>query len=187
MIADHAPFIQGFSLANDTTRSLYNILADDPSRSQRFANTMNMFTSGNGFGTSHVISGFDWQSLREDATIVDVGGSRGHISIAVAAAFPSLNFVVQDSETTIAGAEAEVPKEVAGRVSFMSHDFFLQQPIVADVYYYRWVFHNWSDKYCIKILQTLIPILRPGAYILINDMCMAEPGTIAMWRDKEQR
>jgi len=69
----------------------------------------------------------------------------------------------------------------------MAHDFFSEQQIVADVYYYRWIFHNWSDKYCIRILRSLIPVLRPKARILINDMCMPDPDSIASWRNKELR
>lgn len=147
---------------------------------------MDVFTSGKGFETSHVIAGFDWQSLG-DAVVVDLGGSHGHISIAIARKFPSLKFIVQDLESTINGVTHELTDGLSSRVSFMAHDFFQEQPIVADVYYFRWIFHNWSDKYCVKILQALIPALRPGARIIINDTCVPEPGKIAFWREKELR
>jgi ubiquinone/menaquinone biosynthesis C-methylase UbiE len=147
---------------------------------------MSIFTSGKGFEPSHVINGFDWQSLG-NATVVDVGGSRGHISIALAKKFSSLKLVVQDFEGTIKGAMSEVPENVADRVSFVAHDMFSEQTVVADVYYYRWVFHNWSDKYCIKILKSLVTVLRPGVRIIINDVVMPEPGTTAFWKEKELR
>ena len=147
---------------------------------------MGIFSSGKGFETSHVNAGFDWQSLG-NAVVVDVGGSHGHISIALAAEFPSLKIIVQDLESTINGVTHELTDGVSGRVSFMAHDFFQEQPVVADVYYFRWIFHNWSDTYCIKILKALIPALRTGARIIINDTCMSEPGKIAFWREKELR
>ena len=147
---------------------------------------MNVFTSGKGFELSHVISGFDWQSLGT-ATVVDIGGSRGHISIALATQFLSLKLVVQDFGSTIEGAKNEVPESIADRVSFMAYDIFSEQKVVADVYYYRWIFHNWSDKYSIKILRSLIPVLRPGVRIIINDVCLPEPGMTAAWREKELR
>ncbi|TVY30375.1 O-methyltransferase [Lachnellula hyalina] len=180
------PAETGFALANNTNQLIYEILGDDPARAKRFADTMNIFTTEKGFETSHVISGFDWQSLGA-ATVVDIGGSRGHISIALAMQFPALKFVVQDFEITVKGAENDMAEAVAERVSFMAHDIFKEQTVVAHVYYFRWIFHNWSDKYSIKILRSLIPILRPGVHIIINDVCMAEPGTLAAWREKELR
>ncbi|KAK4665141.1 uncharacterized protein QC763_0077990 [Podospora pseudopauciseta] len=35
------------------------------------------------------------------------------------------------------------------------HDFFEPQTVVADVYFFRWIFHGFSDKYNIKILRDL--------------------------------
>lgn len=48
-------------------------------------------------------------------------------------------------------------------------DFFDPQTVKADVYYFRSVFHNWADKYCIKILQNLVPSLKSGARIVIHE------------------
>jgi len=50
--------------------------------------------------------------------------------------------------------------------------------VEAEVYYFRWIFHNWSDVYAIKILQNLVPALKPGAIILLNDGVLPEPGTV---------
>ena len=147
---------------------------------------MAVFTTGKGFEATHVINGFDWNSLC-NASVVDIGGSRGHIGIEIARHFPLLHVTVQDLESTVSGAESEVPPEAAGRVHFMAHDFFVEQPVVANVYFLRWILHNWSDKYCIKILRSLIPALRPGAQVIVQEICMPEPGTIVNWREKQLR
>lgn len=42
-----------------------------------------------------------------------------------------------------------------GLVANRPSDFFTEQTITADVYYFKSIFHNWADKYCIKILQNL--------------------------------
>jgi hypothetical protein len=147
---------------------------------------MSVFTTGKGFEASYVVAGFDWQSLGE-ATVVDIGGSRGHIGVALATQFPLLKVIVQDLESTVEGAQKDVPEAVAERVNFMAHDFFSEQKIAADVYFYRWIFHNWSDKYCVKILQAQIPVLRAGVRIVINDICIPDPGTTAWWKEKELR
>ncbi|KAH6663535.1 S-adenosyl-L-methionine-dependent methyltransferase [Halenospora varia] len=176
------PAQTGFALANNTNKPIYKILGDDPTRTKRFADTMGIFTAGKGYEASHVTGGFDWQSLG-NSTVVDIGGFRGHIGIDLATQFQSLKIIVQDFESVIKGAEKEVPDVVAER----AHDIFSDQTVVADVYYYGWVFHNWSNKYCIKILRSLVPALRPSARIIINDVCIPEPGTTVLWREKELR
>ena len=70
----------------------------------------------------------------------------------------------------------------------MSHDFFTIQPVKdADVYLFRWIFHNWSDGYCIKILRNLVPALKNGAMIVINDNVLPEPGTMGLWQEERLR
>ena len=41
--------------------------------------------------------------------------------------------------------------------------------------------HNYSTPYAVKILQNLIPALKPGARIIINDHCLREPGVENPW------
>jgi hypothetical protein len=36
--------------------------------------------------------------------------------------------------------------------------------------------HNYSDKYASKILRSLIPAIKNGARILVNDYCLLEYG-----------
>lgn len=49
-----------------------------------------------GLEPEHLVDGYPWAEL-EEATIVDLGGSHGAISCALARKFPSLKFVVQVS------------------------------------------------------------------------------------------
>ncbi|OTA99906.1 hypothetical protein M426DRAFT_15962 [Hypoxylon sp. CI-4A] len=169
----------GFALANQTTKSMYEFLSDHPERARRFGNSMRFFTEGPGFELSHIRDNFPWGDLGA-GTIVDVGGSQGFVCIEIAEKFPSLSFVVQDLEPVIAASKDSVPSDLANRVSFMKYDFLSgDQPCKdADVYIFRWIFHNWSDKYCIKILHNLIPALKPGARIVVNDSVLPEPGVL---------
>jgi hypothetical protein len=113
-------------------------------------------------------------------TNIQVGGSQGFVCVALARRYPLLTFVVQDLEPVIKEAQQQsLPSDVANRVSFMPCDFFTPQPVIgADVYFYRWIFHNWSDKYCIEILKNLIPALKKGARIIISDAILPEPGKL---------
>lgn len=52
------------------------------------------------------------------------------------------------------------------------------------VYFFRWIIHNYSTPYAVKILQNLIPALKPGARIIINDHCLRESGAEKSWDEK---
>lgn len=78
-------------------------------------------------------------------------------------------------------AEARSPADVAGRVKYMVHDFMKEQPPTVtgvDVFLLRGVLHNWSDKCAVRILRNLIPALKPGAKVIINDLVTPAPGHI---------
>ena len=147
---------------------------------------MKAFTSSVGFEVSHIIDNYSWDSVGK-GLVVDIGGGKGHVAIPLAQRYQSLHVIVQDISQVVEGAASDLPAELISRVKFMAHDFFAEQPVVADVYYFRWVFHNWSDKYALQILRCLRPALRHGARVVIQDTCLPEPGTMAQWREKEQR
>lgn len=130
-----------------------------------------------GYSLSYLANGFDWSSLPDKATVVDVGGSHGHASLAIQRAHPHLNFVVQDLPNVIAEAKSQ---NIAHNdaIRFETHDFFEEQKTQADVYLLRWILHDWPDAHAIKILQNLRSQLRPGDKILINDSVMPKPGEV---------
>ncbi|KAI1171445.1 O-methyltransferase-domain-containing protein [Nemania sp. FL0916] len=123
---------------------------------------------------SHVVHGFPWGDL-PTGTIVDVGGSHGHASFAIARQFPLVSSVVQDLQPIISTAENSIPVDLTTRVKFMAHDLLAaQQPVVgADVYFFRGVFHNWSDQHAVEILRNQIPALKHGARIVVHDGAVA--------------
>ena len=149
---------------------------------------MQWFSTNSSLHPSHIVSGFDWSSLGE-ATVVDVGGSHGSQSIALASAFPNLSCVVQDGAGVVEQArQADLALSAKGRVTFMEHDFFKQQPIKeAAVYVLRWVLHDWSDTYAVKILQALIPALAESSKVLICEAVLPEPSKVSKLRDEAAR
>lgn len=176
----------GFAVANQTDKSMFDYLSDHPEKSKAFANAMRSFARRPGLEPKYIVENYPWGSLPDGATVVDVGGSHGLIAIELARAFPKLQLVVQDlDEPVVKDADTRKPLEVADRVRFMVHDFLTPQPVRAAVYYFRSILHNWPDKYCVKILRALIPVLEPGAKIVINDSIMPGPGTLS-W-DREAR
>ena len=122
-------------------------------------------------------------------TVVDVGGSRGNISVALAQTHPHLSFIVHDLPDMIRGAPDDaVPTDLRDRIAFMPHDFFLPQPVAgADVYLFRNIFHNWSDAHVVRILRATIPALKVGARVVVNDYLIPEQGSMAPVKEREIR
>lgn len=161
-----------FSLANGTDLGIYQILGQSPERARRFGAGMRFFTKDEGWNLKHLVAGFNWASIDyPGATIVDVGGGQGSVSQALAKATQNVKFVVLDLPGTVEQGKAALPKEFDGRIEFMAHDFFTEQAVkkAPEMYLFRWIFHNWSDGYCIKILRSLIPSLSDDTRVVIYE------------------
>lgn len=114
------------------------------------------------FSMNHLIDNFNFGATAH-STVVDVGGSHGQVSIAIARKYPDIKCIVQDLPDTISGLDSQVPMDLKDRVSGMEHDFLTPQPVKdADIYLLRWILHDWSDKYCVKVLQSLTPAFEKG-------------------------
>ncbi|KAI1124453.1 putative O-methyltransferase [Nemania abortiva] len=176
----------GFALANDTTDSFYTELSKNPERARRFGGAMSFFTTGDGYSLRHLTDGFDWGAIGA-GTVVDVGGSEGDAAFAIAEKYPNIKLTVQEVPEVVANAVSS-NKRPELKVEFMAHDFFKEQPVKnADVYLYRWILHNWPDKYCVQILNALIPALKPGARVLIMDFVMPAPSALPNSINKKLR
>ncbi|MCJ1246390.1 hypothetical protein MMC30_003597 [Trapelia coarctata] len=172
-----------YSLAHNIYDNPFDVWEKDPQRAKQFADGMSFIRSDPGFDPKHLINGYDFASVGQ-GIFVDIGGSHGPVSIAVARAYPSLRCIVQDMPGTVKSGEAALPAELKDRVSFMAHDFWTEQPVKgADIYFFSWIFHDWADKYGVKILRQLIPALKRGARILVYDICMPPPGVVSLYQE----
>jgi len=149
-----------------------------------FANNMSYMQSRHGFGNSmgHLISSFDWSSA---AKVVDVGGGLGSTAVEIARNTQNTVIVVQDLPEVISQAESQIALDMKDRVTLMAHDFFHEQPIHdADVFFFRWILHDWADEAAAKILKGLIPALRPGASIVLQEFVIPESGEAPYYFEK---
>ncbi|KAK3689903.1 S-adenosyl-L-methionine-dependent methyltransferase [Podospora appendiculata] len=180
------PNTTGFCVANNTDKPMYEFFSTVPERARRFANAMTAFSEREAGLVSHVTDNYPWGDLGS-GTVVDVGGSTGFVSHALARKFPLLKLIVQDLPPVIEKAKSQAPPELADRVSYMAHDFLTPQPVRgADVYFFRSILHNWPTKYCLRILRNHVGVLKPGARVVVMDMVLPDKGTVASAAEEER-
>ncbi|KAH1436348.1 hypothetical protein KXX32_006432 [Aspergillus fumigatus] len=138
---------------------------------------LSMVGGGRVFGTAHVYD-FPWASLG-DALVVDVGGGVGGFPLQLSKVYPQLRFIVQDRGPVVKqGLEKVWPRENPealhqGRVQFVEHSFFDTNPTEgADIYFLRYVLHDWSDDYCVRILAAIRSSMAAHSRLLICDQVM---------------
>ncbi|GAQ08549.1 beta-lactamase-like protein 2 [Aspergillus lentulus] len=138
---------------------------------------LSMVGGGRVFGTAHVYD-FPWASLG-DALVVDVGGGVGGFPLQLSKVYPRLRFIVQDRGPVVKqGLEKVWPRENLealhqGRVQFVEHSFFDTNPTEgADIYFLRYVLHDWSDDYCVRILSAIRQSMAAHSRLLICDQVM---------------
>lgn len=162
-------------------------------KADRYARAMAGMAKRRQLRVEHLVSGFAWGSLPLDSTIVDVGGGNGHCSKAIASVNPHLQFVVQDSNSSLSKEVAEVDGgtelQEKGRLRFMTYDFFMPQTVVGDVYLLRRILHHHSDQDAVKILKAQLSAVRkrPGARIVVMDNIAIHSGTLSTLEERKTR
>ncbi|KUJ22193.1 putative O-methyltransferase [Mollisia scopiformis] len=175
----------GYNLATNQYETYFNGMKKDPDRGKRFADVMNFTHAGGKFERAGLIAHYDWACMSE-GLVVELGGSQGMMCFDLARYSPKMKCISQDLPDVVAGVE--VPEDLKGRVEVVAHDFFTEQPVKnADAYLFRWIFHDWSDKYSIRILRKLIPALKHGARIVTGKVCLPEPGSISYSIERRMR
>lgn len=177
-----------FTLANEPGVGMFEFMAKHPERARKFGGAMKWFGTFESWDLKHLVNGYSWDMVdRPGAVLVDVGGGQGAIPRALAPATKNLRFVVQDYEDVIGHGIESLPEDLKGRVEFMQHDFFTEQPVKgADVYFLRWILHDWSDKYAVRILKALVPAMKEGSKVVLFEWLLKD-GPETRWTEKQPR
>ena len=87
---------------------------------------MSFLQSFPGLSTEHVVDGFDWNSLRGSneaaATVVDIGGGHGHISIEIVKRHPFILCIVQDLPDVL--QHPNIPQNLQERITLICRTTF---------------------------------------------------------------
>ncbi|KAF8164770.1 S-adenosyl-L-methionine-dependent methyltransferase [Crassisporium funariophilum] len=137
---------------------------------------LGMMGWGGATEASAVIHEFPWGTLGDGASVCDVGGGIGNITMQLAKAYPTLQLKLQDLPERIVQAKDVVwPKECPEaiqeqRIEFKPIDFLAESPIPdCNVYYLKNIIHDWPDADCIQILTGVRKAMAPHSRVLVQE------------------
>ena len=110
--------------------------------------------------------------------LVDVGGSLGHLAIALLRRYPELRATVLDLPAVTAFAEREAESEdpaVRSRLRFVGGDMFVDVP-PGDTYVLKTIVHDWDDASCVRVLRVCRAKLPAGGRIVCVDKVLPPMG-----------
>ena len=122
----------------------------------------------------------DWAPPSEDALVCDIGGGVGHMTAAMAAHYPKLQGLVFDLPPVVARAKQTLSElKVSDRVSTLGGSFLEPLPAAlskCDVFYLKFILHDWADEECISILSAIKSVAKKGATIATTDFILGVDG-----------
>ncbi|MCJ1262498.1 hypothetical protein MMC22_002368 [Lobaria immixta] len=170
------PFQQAFS----TDLPTFEYWATLPEAMQTF----NTYMTGNNDSRS---SWIDWYPVEErllkgakaDANavlMIDIAGGRGHYLAAFKERFPHVKgrLILQELPDVIDDAQG-----LDSSIERMKHDMFEPQPIKgARIYFFHFIFHDWPDHHCHKILTQIAAAMTPGySKLILGEWVLRNTGT----------
>nr|WNS47941.1 FunK [Talaromyces coalescens] len=181
-----------FNITVQTDLPFFAHLKTRPEQLRLYSEYQKAVAGTEGLDLQHLVHGYDWQALGK-AQIVDVGGSIGLASVALATAYPDLNFVVQELPDVIKQGKEYISgikdESITSRITYETHNFFDDQPIVgADVYLLRMILHYWSIEESVNILRKLVSVLKPNhSRILVMDTVLPSPDSVTTVTERQLR
>ena len=175
----------GFTLAKGVDRAFFDEVGKNQERADRFAAAMHVIQSSPMLNPLFLLDSLGWE-VDCPQLVVDVGGSHGSIACDILRKYPTVQAIVEDLPEVV--AKGQVPPDLKQRLSFRAHNFFTEQPIRgADVYFFRSILHDWPDQSVVQILRNLVPAMKPGARVILNEACLPEPGVLSHHQDQHLR
>jgi O-methyltransferase/methyltransferase family protein len=156
---------------------VFDYFGKHPDKARAFGEAMTSIS-----GTENPVVAAACDSSRV-GTLVDVGGSHGHLLAAILKANPKLKGVLFDRPQVLEQAR-DAPyvggREIAGRMELAPGDFFQSVPAGADAYIMKYILHDWDDDLCVKILENCRRAMAPNGRVLVVDTVIP-PGNDPHW------
>lgn len=144
-------------------------MLDDPVATGQFARMMDGLTQGLGARLLDALEGTDF------ASVLDVGGCRGHLLGQLLSARPDLEghvFDLPQLEPFFHEYQAELG--LTGRARFHAGDFFRDPLPGADVLILGHILHDWDPEQRQHLLEKAFTAVGPGGTVLVYDRMLGE-------------
>jgi hypothetical protein len=118
--------------------------------------------------------------------VVDVGGGRGGLLVALLGTFPQLHGILFDLPGVVEGARETLSQAgLAERCRIIAGDFREAVPPGGDAYLLSWILHDWDDAGALQILRRCREAMEKGSALLVVEMVVPDkdqPGADAVRR-----
>ena len=158
-------------------KGFFGYLAEHPEDEAVFARSM---ASISAMENPAIAAALDLSGV---GTLVDVGGSAGHLLATVLRHHEGVRGTLFDLPQIVEKAKAGpflTDPAIAPRVAFAAGDFFKAVPKGADAYMMKYVLHDWNDDQCVQILTHCREAMAPGGRVFAVDSVIAA-GNDAQW------
>lgn len=150
--------------------SAWEFYARNPENEKTFADAMTGVT-----GAVHeaVLAAHDFSPF---AKMVDVGGGHGSFLAAVLGRNPRMKGVLFDAPTVADGARQRMEEAgLAARCEVVGGDFFQSVPSGGDLYFLKWIIHDWDDQRSVSILANCRRGMGEGGKLILVE-AVVPPG-----------
>lgn len=142
--------------------NVWQYFETDPEKAQNFNQWM---VNSSAAVSQPIVEAYNFAKHQK---IVDVGGGLGSMISAILQANPEVSGVLFDAPSVIEKAEDYLNKTgVAERCETIGGDFFEAVPTGGDLYYMRWIIHDWDDDLSIKILKNIRQVIPENGRLLL--------------------
>lgn len=189
-----------YNIFAGTTLPFFDHVKQQPGMAEIFSRYMESQGRSEGARLGHLLDGFNWTQLGDTAHLVDVGGSKGFVSVVLANAYPGFTFTIQDLPEVISSPhsrQAGLSTTISPRFRFVGHDFFKPQPPLPQgvptpgAYLLRKILHDWPTEHARHILSQLASAIEnggnPDARIIVMDTILPPPGTVGRVQEANMR
>jgi ubiquinone/menaquinone biosynthesis C-methylase UbiE len=142
--------------------NVWQYFEKDPAKAQNFNKWMVDSSASVG---QPIVEAYDFGKSQK---IIDLGGGLGSMISAILKANQNLSGVLFDAPSVIEKAKDYLAANgVSDRCETIGGNFFEAVPEGGDLYYMRWIIHDWDDDLSIKILKNIRQVIPADGKLLL--------------------
>lgn len=150
-------------------KPIFEHFEEHPDEAEEFNRAL---TSKAGQDAQAIIDAYDFSGCQ---TIVDVGGGHGTIVAEILKAHPKLKGIHFDQPSVVEGAGALIEShDVLDRCEVVGGNFFEAVPKGGDLYFLKYIMHDWDDERAGTILRNCRQAMAPKGRLVIVDTVVPE-------------